>query len=177
MHNVLNLLCGVTVAGLYGVRPEELTEAAKTFTPGQMRGIRFQRGGMTIFDDCYNSNPGAARAMLDVLRQTPGARRIAVLGEMLELGRWAEPLHREVGDYAAMSGVSVLIGIRGVARAMVDAAIQGGISAAFFFDTPEEAGEFLKTYAHEGDVILFKGSRGIQVERALKTFLPAEADG
>ena len=127
-----------------------------------------------VYNDCYNSNPDAVRAMIDVLRDTPARRRIAVLGEMLELGRWAEPLHREIGNYVAVSGISVLVGIRGVARKMVDAAIEGGLpkDAAFFFEDPGCAGEFLKTFAREGDAILFKGSRGTQVERALHTFLP-----
>ena len=176
---VLNLLCGITVAGLYGIRTERLVDAARSFSVSKMRGTKLVRDGMVIYDDCYNANPDAARAMIDVLRDTPARRRVAVLGEMLELGRWAEPLHREVGKYVADSGISVLIGIRGVAREMVDAAIQGGMKrdAAFFFQSPEEAGEFLKAYAREGDAILFKGSRGTQVERALHRFLPAEGRG
>ena len=111
--------------------------------------------------------------MLDVLREAPASRRIAVLGEMLELGQWAEPLHREVGSYVAKLGIPVLVGIRGVARQLVDAAIQGGLSkdAAFFFETPEEAGDLVKKIAQPGDAILFKGSRGTQVERALQRFM------
>jgi UDP-N-acetylmuramoyl-tripeptide--D-alanyl-D-alanine ligase len=126
-----------------------------------------------IIDDCYNANPDAVRASLDVLRDTPAGRRIAVLGEMLELGRWAEALHREVGDYVAKSGVHVLVGIRGVARQMVDAAIHGGVvrDAAFFFDDPESAGQHLRSLARPGDAILFKGSRGTHVEKALEMFL------
>ncbi len=173
-HGVLNLLCGIAVAGLYGIGPERLRDAVRTFTPGQMRGMRSTHSGMIIYDDCYNSNPDAVRAMIDVLRDTPARRRIAVLGEMLELGRWAEPLHRDIGNYVAVSGIPVLVGIRGVARKMVDAAIEGGLKkdAAFFFDDPGSAGDFLKDFALEGDAILFKGSRGTQVERALSRFLP-----
>jgi UDP-N-acetylmuramoyl-tripeptide--D-alanyl-D-alanine ligase len=172
-HAVSNLLCGIAVAGLYGIRPDELREAAHTFTPGKMRGTLITRDGLLIYDDCYNANPDAVKAMLDLLNDTPAVRRIAVLGEMLELGRWAEPLHRDIGQYAAMSGISVLVGIRGVARKMVDAAIEGGLAAdaAFFFEDPESAGEQLKKIAREGDAILFKGSRGTQVERALERFL------
>jgi UDP-N-acetylmuramoyl-tripeptide--D-alanyl-D-alanine ligase len=92
---------------------------------------------------------------------------------MLELGRWAEALHREVCDYVAKSGVHVLVGIRGVARQMVDAAIHGGVvrDAAFFFDDPESAGQHLRSLARPGDAILFKGSRGTHVEKALEMFL------
>jgi UDP-N-acetylmuramoyl-tripeptide--D-alanyl-D-alanine ligase len=126
-----------------------------------------------ILDDCYNSNPDAARAMIDVLRETPAKRRIAVLGEMLELGRWSESLHRDVGSYAARSGIDVLVGIRGEACHLVDAARRAGLAvdAAFFFARPEEAGESLRQIARPGDVILFKGSRGTHVEYALDKFL------
>jgi UDP-N-acetylmuramoyl-tripeptide--D-alanyl-D-alanine ligase len=172
-HGVMNLLAGIAVAGLYGIRPEELVETVRAFEPGQMRGRRFTHNGILIFDDCYNANPDAVRAMLDVLRDSPAERRIAVLGEMLELGRWAEALHRDVGLYAAKAGVHVLVGIRGVARQLVDAAIDGGLTkdAAFFFEQPEEAGTLLRCLARPGDAVLFKGSRGTHVEKALEKFL------
>ena len=115
--------------------------AARTspeFTPGKMRGERFHPGGILIYNDCYNSNPDAVRAMLDVLHEAPARKRIAVLGEMLELGRWAETLHRDVGNYAARSGLNVLVGIRGAACYMVDAVKRSGlrVDAAFFFEDP-----------------------------------------
>ncbi len=169
-HSILNLLAGIAVAELFGIAPEQLTGVASALTPGNMRGERLEHDGILILNDCYNSNPDAARAMIDVLRETPARRRIAVLGEMLELGRWAEPLHREVGRYVAESGIDVLVGIRGAARFLVDAARGAGqsVGAAFFFSDSAEAGDFLRTFAHEGDAILFKGSRGTHVERALE---------
>ena len=137
-----------------------------------MRGERFQCRGILVYNDCYNSNPDAVRAMLDVLRDTPARRRIAVLGEMLELGRWAEPLHRDTGQYAAEQGIDVLVGIRGAACCTLDAAMRAGLraDAAFFFEDPAEAGKFLRIFARQGDAILFKGSRGVHVERALQEF-------
>jgi UDP-N-acetylmuramoyl-tripeptide--D-alanyl-D-alanine ligase len=138
-----------------------------------MRGQRLVHNEVVILDDCYNSNPEAARAMIDVLRDTPAKRRIAVLGEMLELGRWSEPLHRDVGSYVAASGIDVLVGIRGEACHLVDAARQAGlaVNAAFFFPDAPAAGEHLRRIAHPGDVILFKGSRGTHVEHALERFV------
>jgi UDP-N-acetylmuramoyl-tripeptide--D-alanyl-D-alanine ligase len=172
-HSVSNLLAGLAVAGVYGIAPEGLRERVQQLTPGKMRGERFQNDGVLIYNDCYNSNPDAVRAMLEVLRDTPARRRIAVLGEMLELGRWAEPLHRDVGNYAAVCGLDVLVGIRGAAWHMVDAVKRAGLTAgaALFFDDPEEAGRLLRTLARPGDAILFKGSRGVHVERALEEFL------
>ncbi|MEP6961426.1 MAG: cyanophycin synthetase, partial [Acidobacteriota bacterium] len=125
--------------------------------------------------DCYNSNPDAVRAMLDVLRDTPAKRRIAVLGEMLELGHWAEPLHRDVGNYAAACGINVLVGLRGAACYTVDAAKLAGLraDAAFFFEEPIPAGQLVRSIAQPGDAILFKGSRGVHVELALEQLLGA----
>jgi UDP-N-acetylmuramoyl-tripeptide--D-alanyl-D-alanine ligase len=144
-----------------------------------MRGDRFRHQGILVFNDCYNSNPDAARAMLAVLRDTPARRRFAVLGEMLELGRWAEPLHREVGNYAVECGIDVLVGLRGAACYMLDAAKRSGLrdDAAFFFDDPVPAGQLVGSLAQPGDAILFKGSRGIHVELAMERFLASQEAG
>jgi len=128
-HAVSNILAGIAVAGVYGIPPDRLQEKVRKFLPGKMRGERFHHRGILVFNDCYNSNPDAVRAMLDVLRDTPARRRIAVLGEMLELGRWAEPLHRDAGKYAAQCGIDVLVGIRGAACHLLDAAIGAGLRA------------------------------------------------
>jgi len=175
-HGVSNILAGIAVAGIYGISPGRLQEIVRKFQPGKMRGERFQRQGILIYNDCYNSNPDAVLAMLDVLRDTPARRRIAVLGEMLELGRWAEPLHRETGKYAAQCGIDVLVGIRGAACHLLDAAIGAGLraDAAFFFDDPSPAGRLVREKARAGDAILFKGSRGVHVELALEQFLATE---
>jgi len=169
-HAVLNLLAAIAVAGVLGIAPEKLTGAVRTFTVGKMRGERLEHNGIVIWNDCYNSNPEAARSMLDVLRQTPARRRIAVLGEMLELGRAGEELHRELGRYAAGQQIDFLIGVRGYAQAMVDAAVGAGLpeSAAHFFEDAREAGEFVRSIARAGDAVLFKGSRGVAVERAME---------
>jgi len=170
---VSNILAGIAVARAMGIAPERLTAAVRALAPGKMRGERSVVRGITVLNDCYNSNPDAARAMLDVLRAQPARRRIAVLGEMRELGHWAEPLHRGVGSYAAQCGISVLVGIRGAACHMVDEAQKAGLAdgAAYFFDKPEDAGDLVRQLAQEGDVVLFKGSRGTQVERALERFI------
>jgi UDP-N-acetylmuramoyl-tripeptide--D-alanyl-D-alanine ligase len=172
-HSILNLLAGIAVASLYDIRPEQLTEVVKGLSAGSMRGQRFMHNDILILNDCYNSNPDAARAMVDVLRETPAKRRIAVLGEMLELGHWAESLHRDVGRYVANCGIDVLVGIRGAARHLVDAAKEAGqaVDAAFFFDDTTAAADRLRQIGRPGDVILFKGSRGTHVEQALERFL------
>ncbi len=172
-HAVQNLLAAIAVALVFDIPPERLRDPVRTFSVGRMRGERLQHRGIVVWNDCYNSNPEAAGAMIDVLRATAAARRIAVLGEMLELGRASDALHRRLGRYAAGRGVDLLVGIRGDARAMVEEAVAAGLpaSSACFFATPEEAGEFVRQQARSGDAVLFKGSRGVHVERALERFL------
>ena len=110
--------------------------------------------------------------MVDLLGTTPARRRFAVLGEMLELGLSAEPLHREIGSYVAARGIDVLIGIRGASRHMVDQAMDSGMSgAAYFFEDPATAGDFVRQMVKPGDAVLFKGSRGVQVEKAVERLL------
>jgi UDP-N-acetylmuramoyl-tripeptide--D-alanyl-D-alanine ligase len=172
-HNVSNILAGIAVAGLYGIPPGSLVERVRQLQPGKMRGERFEHQGMVVYNDCYNSNPDAVHAMLDVLMDTPARRRIAVLGEMLELGRWTDPLHVEIGIYAAKRGIDFLIGVRGAASYIVDAARQAGLrpEAALFFEDSAAAGRAARAFAQPGDAILFKGSRGVHIERALEQFL------
>jgi len=172
-HAVMNLLAAIAVAGEFGIAPERLRDAVRGFTTSGMRGVRLERNGMVVWNDCYNSNPEAAESMIDVLRETPATRRIAVLGEMRELGQAAGELHRRVGRYAAARGVDLLIGVQGEARAMVEAAREAGLGpgAALYFEDAAEAGGFARQAARPGDAALFKGSRGVRMERALERFL------
>jgi UDP-N-acetylmuramoyl-tripeptide--D-alanyl-D-alanine ligase len=174
-HGIMNLLAAITVASVFHIAPERLREAVRSFTPGNMRGERTVTGGIVVWNDCYNSNPEAAESMIDVLRETPAARRIAVLGEMLELGQAAGELHRRVGRYAARRGIDFLIGVRGNAQAMVEAAREAGLPARFIED-PVAAGACAREAARPGDAVLFKGSRGVRIERALETFLKLNAE-
>ena len=168
-HAVMNLLAAIAVASVFGIAPDRLRDAVRGFGVGKMRGERIEHNGILIWNDCYNSNPEAAQSMIDVLGATPASKRIAVLGEMLELGSAGEELHRRLGRYAAEHGVDVLIGVRGSARGMVAAAEEAGIHSVFFEDATE-AGEYARSVARPGDAVLFKGSRGVQVERALERF-------
>ncbi len=169
-HGVSNVLAAIAVARALDIPPERLRDAVRALAAGKMRGERIERDGVTLINDCYNANPEAMRSMLELLRDTPARRRIAVLGEMLELGREAGTLHRGIGQFAAEQGIHALLGVRGAARFMVDGAVEAGMSgsAASFFNTPEAAGDFLRTYILPGDAILFKGSRGVEVEKAIE---------
>lgn len=170
-HNVSNILAGIAVAGIYGIAPRQLTEPIAHLQPGKMRGERIEHNGIIIYNDCYNSNPAAVRAMLDVLRGTPARKRLAVLGEMQELGAEADCLHRAIGIYAAANKVDALIGVQGKAAEMVASAKSAGIAHAYLFQDAAEAGTCAAQLAAPGDAILFKGSRAVRVEDALLQFM------
>ena len=170
IHGLRNTLAALAAGRVMGIPLARLVDAAAGLQPLDMRGARRVWNGITILDDTYNANPDACIAMLDLLAVEPASRRIAVLGEMRELGKWSEELHRRVGRHAAKTGLHTLVGITGAARYTVEEAILAGLPAAHaqFFPTPADAGDFLRRLVQPGDAILFKGSRGTRVEQALE---------
>jgi UDP-N-acetylmuramoyl-tripeptide--D-alanyl-D-alanine ligase len=168
-HNVYNVLAAAAVALEHGITPSEIAAALPSLQPADKRGQVVQLGNITVLYDCYNSSPKALMAAVDTLVATPAGRRIVVAGEMLELGPTGEQLHRECGRYMAGSKLDFLLGIRGLAKPMVEAAREAGMKAEFVA-TPEEAGEWLARETREGDVVLLKASRGVKLERALETW-------
>jgi len=174
-HNVLNALAAVSVAIACGMKISEAVAALATLKPADKRGQVLQLGNITVINDCYNSNPKALSAMVDTLSAMKAARRIVVAGEMLELGPAGEALHRESGSHMGEKKIDVLIGVRGLAHALVDGAKQAGTRAEFVA-TPEEAGMWLARETRDGDVVLLKASRGVKLERALETW-QAKRDG
>jgi len=163
-HNVLNALAAVSVALARGIPFADALGALATLKPADKRGQVVQVGNITVINDCYNSNPKALEAMVNALAAMPAKRRIVVAGEMLELGPAGEEMHRAAGRLAAEKKIDVLLGVRGLAQAMVDGA--NSIHAEFVA-TPEEAGEWLARETRDGDVVLLKASRGVKLEKAL----------
>jgi UDP-N-acetylmuramoyl-tripeptide--D-alanyl-D-alanine ligase len=147
--------------------------ALATMSPVEKRGEVMAIHGATVLNDCYNSNPKALKAMVDALLSLPAKRHIVVAGEMLELGPTGADLHRECGRYMAERGVTEVIGVRGLAEALVEGAREAGLSSAEFFATPEEAGEKLAMKVQPQDAILFKASRGVRLEKGLEAFKSA----
>jgi UDP-N-acetylmuramoyl-tripeptide--D-alanyl-D-alanine ligase len=125
-------------------------------------------GGVTILDDSYNSNPKAlSRALATLAGETRYTRRIAVLGEMLELGGAGESMHRAAGDEAARAALSALIAVGGAnAKALAEGAFAGGMpaSSVHYLANSSEAAELAVTLVKPGDLVLVKGSRGIRTE-------------
>ena len=169
-HNVYNALAGVAVGLQYGVPLREAAASLAALSAGDKRGQMLHHAGATIINDCYNSNPTALDSMVQSLAGMPARRRIVVAGEMLELGPTGEDLHRESGRDMASHGIDIVLGVRGLARFLVEGAAGANI-AAEFVATPEEAGEWLKRNLKAGDLVLLKASRGVRLERALDVWM------
>jgi UDP-N-acetylmuramoyl-tripeptide--D-alanyl-D-alanine ligase len=166
--NLANILAATAVADEFDVPLATVAALAAALRPAARRGevVRLA-SGITVIDDSYNANPTATRRALDVLATSRAARRIAVLGEMLELGDRAPELHAAVGRAAAMARVDVLLAVGGPpAAALADAAVAAGMprDAVRYFATSAEAAEAAADIATSGDVVLVKGSRGVHTD-------------
>jgi UDP-N-acetylmuramoyl-tripeptide--D-alanyl-D-alanine ligase len=169
-HNLSNLLAAVAAARTLGITPGGDLDVRFSALRGERIALP---GGIELVNDCYNANPMSMRAAIDDLAETAPARRVAVLGDMLELGSEMGPtLHREVAEHANARGVDVLIAVGPLATAMADAF--GG--EAHSVPDAQAAGELLVGLLREGDTVLVKGSRGVGLERVAQ-MLPAGGDG
>ena len=170
--NLANILAATAVALNFDVPLTDIAAKAAELRPASHRGevVRLT-GGVTVVDDSYNANPTATRRALDVLASARATRRIAVIGEMLELGDHSVGLHEGVGRAAAETGVDKLIAVGGPAAAsMVEAAVAAGMAAAdvHHFATSDEAADLVLTMVQSGDVVLVKGSRGVKTDRVVE---------
>jgi UDP-N-acetylmuramoyl-tripeptide--D-alanyl-D-alanine ligase len=178
--NLANLLAATAVALEFEVPLDAIAARAATLGPPSHRGeIVRLRSGVTLIDDSYNANPTATTRALDVLAASPATRRVAVLGEMLELGDHAVALHQEVGAAAARGGVDVLFAVGGApAIALADAAVAAGMSLdrVRHFATSDEAAEAAANDVRRGDLVLVKGSRGVKTDRVVDRLKAADAE-
>jgi len=178
-HNIYNALGAIAVALFGGLNLEEATSGVALLTPSDKRGQVLTVGGATVINDTYNSNPRALDYVVDALAGMAvrdGGRRIVVAGEMLELGPTTDDLHRRSGAHMADKKIDVVLGVRGAARKIVDAAAEAGVRAEFV-DSPEQAGEWLAREVRPGDIVLLKASRGVKLEGALETWTAKRAAG
>ena len=173
-HNIYNALAAVAVALERGITLADAAKAVSTLAPSDKRGQVVKVDNITVINDCYNSNPKALESMVSALAAMPARRHIVVAGEMLELGSAGLEMHRRAGSFIGEQKIDVLIGVRGLAQQMVDAAAKSGTDA-MFMATPEEAGVWLSKEAKPGDIVLLKASRGVKLELALEKWKQAVA--
>jgi UDP-N-acetylmuramoyl-tripeptide--D-alanyl-D-alanine ligase len=170
-YNVMNALAAAAVGYVLGVPEEDVAAGLTAYAGRELRSKVVVNGrGVTFFVDCYNSSPQAARAALGLVAAAPAAgRRVAVLGDMLELGATAEQAHLDVGKFAAEAGFDVVVGLGGGGRLIVEGARADGMSreAALSFQDRDELADFLAAWLKPGDVILVKASRAVRLEEVL----------
>jgi UDP-N-acetylmuramoyl-tripeptide--D-alanyl-D-alanine ligase len=162
-HNLTNALAAVAAGVALGAPLEGMADRAANIGFSRFRGERLELGdGIVLVNDCYNANPVSMRAALDHLASIEGERRIAVLGEMAELGAAASGYHREIGAYARREGIDLLIGVGEPARDYDPDELVGD---------PAEAAELLAAQLEPGDAVLVKGSRSAGLEEVAETLV------
>ncbi len=157
-YNLRNLLAAVAAARTLGYTPRGRVDVRFSAMRGQREVLP---GDVVLIDDCYNANPMSMRAAIDDLAETAAARRVAVLGDMLELGPDAPRLHREIGEYAGLRGVELLLAVGPLAAEMR----RGFTGESHAAPDAKAAGELIGALLHDGDTVLVKGSRGVGLER------------
>lgn len=167
-HNVYNALAAIAAGLELGLSTAEIKAGLTLFTPGAMRLSMEKLGKYHIINDAYNASPMSMAAAIDTLKEVAPGRRIAVLGDMLELGAIAVDAHCEAGRKLAESGVDIVVTIGPLAAHIAQTARLHGVAAARVCDSHQQAAEYLRAILKPEDTILLKGSRGMKMEKILE---------
>ena len=169
-HNVQNALAAAAIGFVLGVPATAIAEGLARFRPAAMRSQVFFVHGVRVINDCYNANPASMRAAVQLLAELGAKQRtIAVLGDMLELGPEAKQMHRAVGAFLAGQGITNLIACGALGRELALGARSDGMPADRIVEVQDAAGATLKSMVQQGDVVLVKASRGMQMEQVIET--------
>ena len=169
-HNIYNALAAAGVGVWAGLTPTEICTGLERFQPADMRMQPIVHDDLHIINDAYNSNPESLKSALTFLSDIEIAgKRIAILGDMLELGEHAYALHLKTGQ-AIPTNINLLITVGPHSRAIAHGA-KGSVELIISCDTPQQAAQQLTKYAQPGDAVLIKGSRGIKLERVLEELM------
>lgn len=166
-HNVYNALAALAAGAALGLSPQEMQAGLTHLSLPKMRYEVHSVGAWTFINDAYNASPASMRASLETTAALYPGRKIAVLGDMLELGAAAEESHRDVGRIAAAEGFAAVVTYGPQARWIHAAAQAAGCPVCRHAETHEEAADILRTLLMDGDTVLFKGSRGMRMERIM----------
>jgi UDP-N-acetylmuramoyl-tripeptide--D-alanyl-D-alanine ligase len=167
-HNLENLIAAIATARVLGVSWSGIERGVSEVKPAYHRGVIVPARGAQIYDDTYNSNPYALGRALELMAQADvSGRRIAVIGDMLELGDKELDYHRDAGR-AIPKSIDAVIGVGKRSKSLLDGARESGHKNLHHFDNAEEAGEFLKGFIDRGDLVLIKASRGIGLDKTVK---------
>lgn len=167
VHNVYNALSAIAVGERFGISSAEIAAAIEGFELTAMRMTVERPGDITLINDCYNASPDSIRASLKVLAKAEG-RRVAVLGDVLELGKFAEKAHLDIGTMCA-GCVDVLICAGENAKFIAEGAKNAGVTEVMYFATTGEAAKAAAEEVRGGDTVLVKASRGMHFEKVCET--------
>lgn len=170
MHTVYNALAAITVGRLLGLKMKDIAAGLAQYQPGKMRLNLCQYGRIKVIDDTYNASPLSMAAAIEVLSELGRERKVAVVGDMLELGSAAQAAHEQVGRHLASIGAEVVITVGEMAGFAAEAARQQGVAVVISCRNHEQAIGELKKHLLPGDMVLLKGSRGMQMEKLLAVF-------
>ena len=174
-HNAMNAMGAMMAAQRFGITPQQAGAALANFVGMEMRLQWIDAGGVTILGDCYNANPASLAAATEVLGSSAGRRKVLVAGDMRELGERSEELHLQAGRAAARR-VDLVIGVGALGRLIAAGAAEAG-AAAEVFDSTEAALGPVPGLLAEGDVVLIKGSRAMEMERLVEPICKAFTPG
>ena len=169
LHNVRNALAAFCVGLTLDIPAEVIVRGLAAYEPSGMRQHIVQKNGVTVIEDCYNASPDSMKASLDVLSSIPcEGNRVAVLGDMLELGEISDGAHYEIGRLTAMSGADVLLCCGEKAEKLRDGALDAGMKKVYYFTEKRALSHFLAQNLQSGDAVLVKASRGMRFEEILE---------
>lgn len=167
-HNVSNALSAIAAGLSVGLSIDEIKRGISSLVTTKMRFEVIHRDGITLINDAYNASPASMRAAIKTVAEIYDNRKIAVLGDMLELGAISEKVHREVGAELAENNFDTLITLGELGKFIAAEAKDAGLKNIFSFDTHEDAAKKILALAQKGDVILFKASHGMHFEKILE---------
>jgi UDP-N-acetylmuramoyl-tripeptide--D-alanyl-D-alanine ligase len=169
-HQVTNALFAIAIGGELGLGRPELRDGLADCKPPKMRLQFWEANGVRVLDDTYNANADSTIAALETLCDLPlQGRRVAVLGDMAELGAHSEPAHAEVGRRAAELKIGQLFAVGKMSAVTAKAARDGGLTRVIEFENVEAAVNAVKKFLKAGDVVLLKASRASRLERIAET--------
>ena len=170
-HNVYNALAAISVRLEMGLSFEDICFGLSKFNASPMRLHIEEMGDYIVINDAYNASPMSMMSAIDTLVEVAKNRKVAVLGDMLELGHIKVKVHRQIGEKLAKCHVDIVVTVGDLARHIAEAASDYGIDTSVACSSHEDASEALKKLIRPGDTILIKGSRGMKMENMVKMFL------
>ena len=171
----MNAMAAFAVGILNSMKPERIIEAFARYQPSGMRQKLVDFQGIMVVEDCYNASPDSMDASLGVLEQLGvSGKRVAVLGDMLELGEFSEQAHRKVGALAAKHKADAVLCFGDASRWIMDEAKKQGVSVCMRFETKQDVADWLRRNVSSGDAVLFKASRGMKFEEIISGFYGKE---